>query len=136
MSNDQNAENDETCPFCLIAAGRSPARIVAQDAEVVAFHPLNPVTDGHLLVVPREHAVNFMHKPQVTGLTAAFAANLAANWMGGGDANLITSAGGYATQTVRHLHFHIVPRRRADGLALPWTGQVIPTGPTGSGDDS
>lgn len=130
---DVNTKENEACPFCLIAAGRGGARIVTQDTEAVAFYPLNPVTEGHLLVIPREHVVNFMHKPQVTGLTAAFAAKLAADWMGGGDANLITSAGGYATQTVRHLHFHIVPRRRGDGLTLPWTGQVTPTEKIGNG---
>lgn len=115
----------ESCPFCAIAAGYAEAQIVDESADVIAFHPLNPVTEGHLLVVPREHVVNFMHKPEVTGLTAAFAARLAGLWMDGGDTNLITSAGGYATQTVPHLHFHIVPRSRDDGLLLPWTGAEI-----------
>jgi diadenosine tetraphosphate (Ap4A) HIT family hydrolase len=41
-----------------------------------------------------------------------------------GAANFITSAGRDATQTVFHLHIHIVPRHAGDGLALPWTGQV------------
>jgi histidine triad (HIT) family protein len=40
-----------------------------------------------------------------------------------GDANLITSVGSAATQTVFHLHVHVVPRRAGDGLALPWTSQ-------------
>jgi histidine triad (HIT) family protein len=108
------------CPFCEIVAGRAPAQIATRAAGAVAFHPLDPVTDGHLLVVPIEHVEHFMHKPEVTGMVAEFAARIANHWMGGGDTNLITSAGGYATQTVRHLHFHIVPRSRDDGLLLPW----------------
>lgn len=131
---EHSAEKDRDCVFCQIVAGEAPARIAARTEGVVAFHPLNPVTEGHLLVVPTEHVLDFMHKPQVTGMVASFAARIASDWMGGGDSNLITSAGGYATQTVRHLHLHIVPRSRDDGLALPWTGPVTPPGETGSGD--
>jgi hypothetical protein len=40
--------------------------------------------------------------------------------------NLITSVGAAATQTVRHLHIHLIPRREGDALALPWTGQQKP----------
>lgn len=40
------------------------------------------------------------------------------------DFNLITSSGRWATQTVKHLHIHYVPRRKDDGLTLPWTGQA------------
>jgi histidine triad (HIT) family protein len=88
----------------------------------VSFEPLNPVTPGHLLVIPRVHVANAIESVAVTGETMRFA-ELLAN--GIGDCNLITSVGAAATQTIKHFHIHIVPRHEGDGLALPWTGQVV-----------
>jgi histidine triad (HIT) family protein len=111
------------CVFCQIIAGTlpAPAAIVAQRDDAIAFEPLNPVVPGHLLVVPKQHVATFVDIPYVTGRTAAFAAEIALQRFD--DCNLITSAGPYATQTIRHLHFHLVPRFPDDGLHLPWTNQ-------------
>lgn len=91
--------------------------------DVVWFEPLNPVTPGHRLFVPWEHVTDAMHKPWVTARTMEVAAEYAAmrNW----PANLITSIGTEATQSVFHLHVHYVPRREGDGLHLPWTDQRV-----------
>jgi histidine triad (HIT) family protein len=109
------------CVFCKIVAGTESARMFARVADAVAFHPLNPVTLGHLLVVPKRHVATFKDDPYTTGQTAAWAAEIAKMY---DDCNLITSAGPNATQTVQHLHFHIVPRSPNDGLHLPWTNQA------------
>lgn len=107
------------CPFCLrIERGEFDYF----DARSVAFQPLNPVTPGHFLVVPRTHVTSALAAPNHAGRAMALAAKLA-DWMGLESANFITSAGSAATQTVFHLHVHIVPRREGDGLHLPWTGQ-------------
>ena len=107
------------CPFC----GRvKRGEYDYDDRWSVAFQPLNPVTSGHFLVVPRKHTASALTSPAATGRAMRFAAELA-HMMGLDDFNLITSAGGWATQTVFHLHCHVVPRRPDDGLALPWTGQ-------------
>lgn len=107
------------CPFC----GRiERGEFDYDDSWSVAFQPLNPVTPGHFLVVPRKHVQHAIVSPFHAGKALDFAACLAAD-MGLIAANFITSAGGDATQTVFHLHVHIVPRRAGDGLALPWTGQ-------------
>ncbi|GAB2457563.1 HIT family protein [Xylanimonas ulmi] len=111
----------DPCVFCAIVNGRSPARFAYTWPETVAFYPLNPVVPGHLLVVPRGHVANFAEDPDVTATTMARAAEVAASL--GGDMNLITSRGEWATQSVFHLHVHLVPRRESDGLALPWTEQ-------------
>jgi histidine triad (HIT) family protein len=106
------------CPFCArIAAGEYDY----SDPCSVAFEPLRPVTEGHLLVVPRVHVADAGSDPLAAGRAMEFAAMIAgplefADWA----YNLITSAGSAATQTVWHLHIHIVPRRVGDGLALPW----------------
>ncbi|MGY1439593.1 HIT family protein [Streptomyces reniochalinae] len=111
------------CPFCEIAAGHAPADIVREWPDTLAVVPLNPVTLGHLLVIPRTHVPDFTDDPVVTGLTAQRTAELARD-LGLTAANEITSKGGAATQTVFHLHRHLVPRAPGDGLALPWTGQA------------
>lgn len=100
------------------------------DTWNVAFQPLNPVTPGHFLVVPKKHVSNAFASPTLAGRALTFAAFLA-NQMDLGAANFITSAGSAATQTVFHLHVHVVPRRENDGLHLPWTGQRLAA--TGAG---
>ena len=111
------------CGFC--------ERIEQQDCEqsylpsVVHFKPLHPVTPGHRLFVPRAHVADAAADAAVTAVTMA----AAARWVAEQDieANIITSVGPNATQTVFHLHIHVVPRHPGDELALPWTGQRRPT---------
>jgi histidine triad (HIT) family protein len=109
------------CAFCeRIAAGEYDY----DDEHLVAFQPLNPVTPGHFLVVPRRHVASALEPlaPIVLGGAMRLAAILARQ-MDLTACNFISSAGAAATQTVPHLHVHVVPRRKGDGLALPWTGQ-------------
>ncbi len=107
------------CPFCKrIKAGEYDGT----GWNAVSFVPLNPVTPGHLLVVPLRHVEHALAEPGVTADTMRFAA-LLARGLGVESCNLITSVGAPATQTVKHLHIHIVPRREGDGLSLPWTGE-------------
>ena len=108
------------CPFCAIVTGDAPATIVREWAEAIAIVPLNPVVDGHLLVIPREHVPDFTTAHYVSAITMHRAAELAGDL--GGSMNLITSRGREATQSVFHLHLHLVPRSEDDGLALPWYG--------------
>lgn len=92
------------------------------DAFAVTFRPLKPVAPGHRLFVPRVHVADALEDPLVTAMTARFAAEWARR-AGTGSCNLITSRGPEATQSVYHLHWHLVPRLKHDGLPLPWTGQ-------------
>lgn len=108
---------DQSCPFCEIVAGRAPFDLVHQWDDAIAIVPLNPVTPGHTLVIPHEHVADFTTKPWVSASVMARAALLADEM---GPVNLITSRGREATQSVFHLHLHLVPRAENDGLALPW----------------
>jgi histidine triad (HIT) family protein len=108
------------CVFCEIAAERAPATVVCEWPDALAIRPRNPVVPDHVLVLPRAHVASAAADPVVTGATMARAA-LWASWQG--PCNLITSVGAEATQTVMHLHIHVVPRRAGDGLALPWTNR-------------
>ena len=108
------------CPFC----GRiKRGEYDYDDKWSVAFRPPRPVTPGHFLVVPRKHVSHALESPRSAGKALELAGCLA-NEMGLESANFITSAGENATQTVFHLHVHVVPRRAGDGLRLPWTGQA------------
>lgn len=114
---------EEPCPFCEIIAGRAPATIIREWSDALAFVPLNPVVEGHTLVIPKEHVPDFRHDPDVSADTMWRAALLAQK--SDQPMNLITSRGPEATQSVFHLQFHLVPRTKGDGLALPWhSGQA------------
>ncbi|SFX76260.1 HIT domain-containing protein (plasmid) [Streptomyces atratus] len=85
-------------------------------------------TDGHLLVLPRDHVANFTTDPVVSATVQLRAAELAGQI--GGQWNYPTSCGPDATQTVFHLHGHLVPRAAGGGLALPWTHPTREQEPT------
>lgn len=110
---------NDGCVFCRIIDGLEPATIVKEWSDALAIVPLDPVVDGHLLVLPVVHVEDATRSPGISALAMARAAELAE-----APCNIITSAGAEATQTIRHLHIHIVPRRPGDGLALPWTGRA------------
>jgi histidine triad (HIT) family protein len=109
---------NDPCVFCEIIAGRAPATIVREWPDALAIVPLGPVVDGHLLVIPKAHVPDFGHDPDVSADTMWRAALLAQK--SDQPMNLITSRGREATQSVFHLHLHLVPRADNDGLALPW----------------
>lgn len=129
MSNKVEAALHTGCVFCEIAAGRAPAKHYGRWISTVVFEPLNPVVPGHMLVAPRQHVSDAVEDPRVTATTMHDAAMVVEYLRRIDDryasVNIITSVGAPATQTVFHLHVHIVPRREGDGLSLPWTEQSI-----------
>lgn len=105
------------CVFCRIVAGLAPATILREWGGAIAIAPLDPVTDGHTLVIPREHVADATERLYITALVVRHAAQWAARYE---SANILTSIGAAATQSIHHLHWHVVPRRPGDGLMLPW----------------
>ncbi|MFE3995011.1 HIT family protein [Streptomyces goshikiensis] len=111
----------ENCIFCAIATGTAPAAIVREWPDALAIRPrTGGVTEGHVMVLPRAHVADAGTDPEVTAAVYRRAAELLAEQPA---ANLITSKGREATQSVFHLHVHVVPRQADDGLSLPWTPQ-------------
>ena len=106
------------CPFCDFNG-----TISKHYGSVIVFQPLNPVVEGHMLVVPTKHVPDALTDPKLTALVMGKAAEFAAER--GDSCNIITSCGSEATQSVFHLHIHVVPRRLGDGLKLPWTDQTM-----------
>ena len=110
------------CPFCkmvmeCVTTGEGIEQIGV--SGVYHFEPLNPVTPGHRLFIPAFHYEDAAEAPAATGTVFEWAAYWAAER--GEEFNLIVNAGTAASQSVRHLHIHYVPRRSGDGLILPWS---------------
>ncbi len=121
FSGRKTAMNDPSCVFCQIIAGDAPATVVREWRDAIAIVPLNPVTEGHVIVLPRRHSRDARENPRRSGRIAQHAAELAAECHA---ANIIASCGPEASQTIFHEHWHVAPRRANDGLPLLWTGQV------------
>ena len=116
---------DADCVFCDIVAGEAPATVVRSWGDTLAIKPRGGVHSGHVLVIPHTHVADVGENPGVSARTMACAAELAAELPA---ANVITSKGVAATQTVFHLHVHVVPRSADDGLLLPWSAQQAADG--------
>ncbi|MEW2623649.1 HIT domain-containing protein [Streptomyces sp. NPDC048106] len=111
----------DTCVFCAIVARQAPAVIVREWPDALAIRPRSGgVNGGHVIVLPRVHVEDAGTDPEVTGVVMRRAAELIAELPA---ANIITSKGAEATQSVYHLHVHVVPRQEGDSLPLPWTPQ-------------
>ncbi|MFE2943423.1 HIT family protein [Streptomyces sp. NPDC059255] len=109
------------CVFCDIAAGTTPAVIAREWPDALAVRPRSGgVNEGHVFVLPRVHVEDAGADPEVTAAVMCRAAELMAEHPA---ANIITSKGEAATQSVFHLHVHVVPRQEGDNLPLPWTPQ-------------
>jgi histidine triad (HIT) family protein len=113
------------CPFCRIIQADDPgARQVYRDADVVAFFPTDPATLGHTLVVPRQHIVDIWALDEwtasrLTHVTLTLA-NVIRKALQPEGLNVIQSNGEAATQTVHHLHVHLVPRWAGDAIGPIW----------------
>ena len=106
------------CPFCDIAAGSRPAHMVLDEADVIAFLDRRPLFPGHVLVVPRSHNRSLADLP-VDSLHPLFDAvqRVEAAVREAMDAHgTFVAMNNTVSQSVAHLHVHVVPRRFKDGL--------------------
>lgn len=106
------------CPFCRLAGGRESGHVVLEDEEVLAFLDHRPLFAGHVLVVPRSHHQTLADLPPLlvpplfgavrrvaTAVTTAMDAQ-----------GSFVAINNVVSQSVPHLHVHVVPRTRGDGL--------------------
>jgi histidine triad (HIT) family protein len=124
MSNRARIEDggQPPCIFCDIVAGRSPARIVAEDDRTLAFLDIFPLTRGHTLVIPKAHADDVLDAPPddvaAVARTAQLVAQRVTSELGAPGVNLLQATGVVALQTVFHLHMHVLPRYPDDGFVV------------------
>lgn len=110
------------CAFCEILSGQSPASFTYEDDTVVAFMDVQPITHGHMLVVPREHAVLMSDLNETAAMRTFRVARrlgaLARATLGAEGVNLFVADGEVAFQDVPHFHVHVIPRYPKDGFGL------------------
>jgi histidine triad (HIT) family protein len=106
------------CVFCDIVAGEVPAQVLFADDDFAAFLDSRPVFKGHTLLVPREHVVTLPDLP--ARLRDGFlerAQRLATAMVEGlGAQGSFVAMNNTVSQSVPHLHCHVVPRTKGDGL--------------------
>jgi histidine triad (HIT) family protein len=106
------------CIFCKIAAGDLAAQIVYTDRNLIAFLDRHPLFPGHVLLCPREHCSTLLELPPelaATTMTTLQLITRAVETAVDAEGTFI-AINNRVSQTVPHLHIHIVPRRRRDGL--------------------
>jgi histidine triad (HIT) family protein len=106
------------CVFCSIVAGSVPAFVVASTPSALAFLDTRPVFKGHTLAVPRTHVETLADLPvDDLGGYFAFVQRLSVAVPAGlGAAGTFVAINNKVSQSVPHLHTHVVPRTRGDGL--------------------
>lgn len=114
----------EDCPFCMIVEGRIKAEIIYEDERSLAFMDINPVADGHALIISKTHAHD-LHAiaPEdlsAVALTAQRIAGAVRRAVEPEGMNLFQANGMGAGQTVWHFHLHVLPRHEGDGLPMSW----------------
>ena len=111
------------CVFCQILAGTLEASIVYRDEQVTAFMDIQPLTPGHLLVIPNQHASGLDGvEPETIAQMAVIGRRLGLALMESSLApqafNLFLANGELAGQTVFHSHLHVIPRYPDDGFGV------------------
>jgi histidine triad (HIT) family protein len=106
------------CVFCAIAGGDAPAALVLEERDVVAFLDRRPVFKGHLLVAPRAHIETLSDLPAalLPALFGAVQRCATAMPVALGAQGSWVSVNNVVSQSVPHLHVHVVPRNKGDGL--------------------
>jgi diadenosine tetraphosphate (Ap4A) HIT family hydrolase len=110
------------CIFCQILKKEAPASFTYEDDSIVAFMDIQPITHGHMLVVPRQHAVLMAEVDETVAMRSfRIARELAAlvrRTLGARGVNLFVADGEVAFQDVPHFHVHVIPRYPKDGFGL------------------
>lgn len=111
-------DRDPNCVFCAIAAGEKSAAIVYEDDRVIAFLDARPLFPGHLLVVPVRHVETLGELSDDLALPLLRVVRAAARAMEsalGAQGSLVAN-NNVVSQSVPHLHVHVIPRTKGDGL--------------------
>jgi histidine triad (HIT) family protein len=106
------------CLFCSIVAGDTPATIVASDDEIVAFLDIRPLFPGHVLVAPRAHVETVTDLPlaRVGPYFERIQRMARTVEQAMGAQGTFVAINNRVSQSVPHLHVHVVPRTKGDGL--------------------
>ncbi len=116
--------SEDDCLFCKMVAGQIPVAKIYEDETVLAFLDIGPISDGHTLVIPKQHFERLHNCPsELLGLVGSRLGKIAgavAAAMNSDGYNVLCNNGRAAGQFIGHLHFHIIPRNAGDGLFDHW----------------
>lgn len=115
---------DEKCIFCKIAGGEIPSRTLYEDEDFRVILDISPASRGHAIILPKKHAADIYELDEkdasrifVVAKKVAAALQKALNCEG---INILQNNGEMAGQTVFHLHMHLIPRYKEDGVQIGW----------------
>ncbi|KAJ3171816.1 Adenosine 5'-monophosphoramidase [Geranomyces variabilis] len=113
------------CIFCKIVSGAIPAFKVVETPLSLAFLDMGPLSKGHALVIPKEHA-QFMHQLSDESLSDLLpVAKKVAKALGAANYNVLQNNGKLAHQEVEHVHFHVIPKpNETEGLGVKWPAKA------------
>ena len=116
------------CIFCSIVSGDAPSTMIYQDDNVSAFSNIQPVKEGHTLVIPNKHSVNIYDMSEESAaslmISAKKVAKILTDKYEATGINILNANGEDAQQSVFHTHLHLIPRHKDDGLDL-WIKQRL-----------
>jgi histidine triad (HIT) family protein len=112
------------CVFCKMVAGQIPVTKIYEDDVVFSFLDIGPISDGHTLVIPKQHFEKLHQCPaELLGKVCSQLGRIAkavAGAMNADGYNVLCNNGRAAGQIIEHLHFHIIPRNTGDGVFDRW----------------
>lgn len=108
------------CPFCKIIKKEIPSNIIYEDRYIIAFLDVNPISKGHTLITPKKHYRTIFETPEstlayISRITKKVADMITKNLEAEG-VNILHASGKEAQQSVDHIHYHIIPRYKNDGI--------------------
>ena len=112
----------ENCVFCKIVKGEIPCSKIWEDEEFLAFLSIDPVCDGHTIVIPKKHYENvFVCEDEILGklnIVCKKIGLILRERLGCEGVNILNNSGEAAGQEIFHIHFHVFPRFEGDGHKL------------------
>jgi len=108
------------CIFCNIINGKFPSRIVFHDAHTIVFMDIAKDVDGHMVVAPKKHVASLFDCDSETlhhlTDTLQTVSKHCVEQCGFEGVNVLHASGEAADQSVPHFHFHLIPRKKGDGI--------------------
>lgn len=117
--------NADDCLFCKMVAGKIPVTKIYEDEVVLAFLDIGPISDGHTLVIPKQHFGKLHECPaELLGQVCSRLGKIAGAVTAAVDSdgyNVLCNNGRAAGQLIGHMHFHVIPRMAGDGVFNRWS---------------
>lgn len=126
------SKTEPSCPFCDLIRGAAEVSVCYEDSVALAFMDIQPVNNGHTLVVPKQHYESLQDLPREIGMhlfdVAMRLGPVIRKVAAAEGTNIVVNSGAAAGQDVFHYHVHVIPRRAGDGfdVPLPFAGSQMP----------